>query len=136
MTFDWYQYLVLAEYLYDNRDTFPDREACLRAAISKAYYAAFCLARNYARDFVGVASLKENRLVLDESAQDHGSVKKHYIRAPDPKNRQVGNSLDRLRDSRNQADYSDTINKLEELAKAAISQSKQVHTLLKQIYRS
>jgi uncharacterized protein (UPF0332 family) len=128
MTFDWYQYLVLAEYLYDNRDTFPDREACLRAAISKAYYAAFCSARNYARDF--------DRLVLDESAQDHGSVKKHYIRAPDPKNRQVGNSLDRLRDSRNQADYSDTIDKLEELAKAAISQSKQVHTLLKQIYRS
>jgi hypothetical protein len=37
MIFDWYQYLVLAEYLYDNRDTFPDREACLRAAISKAY---------------------------------------------------------------------------------------------------
>jgi uncharacterized protein (UPF0332 family) len=128
MTFDWYQYLVLAEYLYDNRDTFPDREACLRAAISKAYYAAFCSARNYARDF--------DRLVLDESAQDHGSVKKHYIRAPDPKNRQVGNSLDRLRDSRNQADYSDSIDKLEELAKAAISQSKQVHTLLKQIYRS
>jgi uncharacterized protein (UPF0332 family) len=128
MTFDWYQYLVLAEYLYDNRDTFPDREACLRAAISKAYYAAFCSARNYARDF--------DRLVLDESAQDHGSVKKHYIRAPDPKNRQVGNSLDRLRDLRNQADYSDSIEKLEELAKAAISQSKQVHTLLKQIYRS
>jgi uncharacterized protein (UPF0332 family) len=128
MTFDWYQYLVLAEYLYDNRDTFPDREACLRASISKAYYAAFCSARNYARDF--------DRLVLDESAQDHGSVKKHYIRAPDPKNRQVGNSLDRLRDLRNQADYSDTIEKLEELAKAAISQSKQVHTLLKQIYRS
>jgi uncharacterized protein (UPF0332 family) len=128
MTFDWYQYLVLAEYLYDNRDTFPDREACLRAAISKAYYAAFCSARNYARDF--------DRLVLDESAQDHGSVKKHYIRAPDPKNRQVGNLLDRLRDSRNQADYSDTIDKLDELAKASISQSKQVHTLLKQIYRS
>ncbi len=128
MTFDWYQYLVLAEHLYDNRDTFPDREACLRAAISKAYYAAFCLARNYARDF--------DRLVLDESAQDHGSVKKHYIRAPDPKNRQVGNLLDRLRDSRNQADYSDTIDKLDELAKAVISQSKQVHTLLKQIYRS
>jgi uncharacterized protein (UPF0332 family) len=128
MTFDWYQYLVLAEYLYDNRDTFPDREACLRAAISKAYYAAFCSARNYAKDF--------DRLVLDETAQDHGSVKKHYIRAPDPKNRQVGNSLDRLRDSRNQADYSDSIDKLEELAKATISQSKQVHTLLKQIYRS
>ena len=126
--FDWYQYLVLAEHLYDNRDTFPDREACLRAAISKAYYAAFCSARNHARDF--------DRLVLDESAQDHGSVKKHYIRAPDPKNRQVGNSLDRLRDSRNQADYSDSIDKLEELAKATISQSKQVHTLLKQIYRS
>ena len=128
MTFDWYQYLVLAEYLYDNRDTFPDREACLRAAISKAYYAAFYSARNYARDF--------DRLVLDETAQDHGSVKKHYIRAPDPKNRQVGNLLDRLRDSRNQADYSDRIDKLDELAKAAISQSRQVHTLLKQIYRS
>jgi hypothetical protein len=67
MTFDWYQYLALAEYLYDNCDTFPNREACLRAAISKAYYAAFCSARNYARDF--------DRLVLDETAKDHGSVR-------------------------------------------------------------
>ena len=127
MIFDWYQYLVLAEYMYDNRDTFPDREACLRAVISKSYYAAFCSARNCARDF--------DRLDLDKSAQDHSSVKKHFIRAADPKNRQIGNFLDRLRDLRNNADYSDTIDKLEELAKAAISQSKQVHTLLKQIYR-
>jgi uncharacterized protein (UPF0332 family) len=128
MIFDWYEYLVLAEYLYDNRDTFPDREACLRAAISKAYYAAFCSSRYYAVTFDG--------LVLKGSAEDHGSVKKFYIRASDLKKKQVGNLLDRLRDFRNEADYSDTIDRVEDLAKTAISQSKQVHTFLKQIYGS
>jgi uncharacterized protein (UPF0332 family) len=128
MMFDWYQYLVLAEHLYDNRDTFSDREACLRTVISRAYYAAFSSARNFARDLDG--------LVLDENAQDHGSVKRHYIRAPDRKNKQVGNFLEKLRDSRNKADYLDTIDELEKLAETSIYQSKQVHTFLKQIYRS
>jgi hypothetical protein len=40
--FDWSDYLTLAKQLATNAD-----EASKRAAISRAYYAAFGLARNY-----------------------------------------------------------------------------------------
>lgn len=128
MTFDWYQYLVLAEHLYDNRDTFPDREACLRGVISRAYYAAFWSARNDAETF--------DKLELDGSGKDHGSVRNYYMKSRDTKKRKVGSLLGRLRDFRNEADYLDTIESAEDLAKTAISQSTEVHKLLKQIYRS
>jgi uncharacterized protein (UPF0332 family) len=45
MTFDWREYLTLAENLYTNSHNFPNQEACFRVAISRAYYAAFCTAR-------------------------------------------------------------------------------------------
>jgi uncharacterized protein (UPF0332 family) len=127
MTFDWYEYLVLAEYLYDNRDTFPDRrEACLRVVISRAYYAAFCSARNCARDF--------DSLPLKENGQDHGLVRNHYNNSRDSKIKRVGNLLSRLRNLRNEADYIDMIDEVEMLAETALYQSKQIHILLKQIY--
>jgi uncharacterized protein (UPF0332 family) len=103
MTFDWDKYLVLAEYLYKNCDTFPDREACLRVVISRAYYAAFCSARNCARDF--------DSLTLKENGQDHGLVRYHYNNSRDSKSKRVGNLLSRLRDLRNDADYIDMISR-------------------------
>lgn len=127
MTFDWEQYLVIAEYLYKNCDTFPDREACLRVVISRAYYAAFCSARNCAREF--------DRLVLKESGQDHSYVRNHYNNSRDMRSRKVSSLLGRLINLRAEADYFDEIDEVEKLAETALYQSKQVHTLLKQIYR-
>lgn len=63
MTFDWREYLTLAENLCTNSHTFPNQEACFRVAISRAYYAAFCTARNYAKDY--------DRLILRKTGEDH-----------------------------------------------------------------
>lgn len=41
-------------------------EACLRASISRAYYAAFCIARNYLRDVLDDPRLK-NKIVMSTS---------------------------------------------------------------------
>ena len=70
MTFDWREYLTLAENLYTNSHYFPNQEACFRVAISRAYYAAFCTARNYAK--------KYDRLILRKTGEDHRIVKDHY----------------------------------------------------------
>ena len=43
VNFDWKKYLDLAEDLAQNKSD----EAKLRASVSRAYYAAFCNARNY-----------------------------------------------------------------------------------------
>src|SRR6266536_662971 len=47
MSFDWSEYLTLAQELTSASTSSPIQEAHLRAAISRAYYAAFCKARNY-----------------------------------------------------------------------------------------
>ena len=47
MSFDWSEYLTLAQELTSASTSSPIQEAHLRAAVSRAYYAAFCKARNY-----------------------------------------------------------------------------------------
>lgn len=53
MSFDWQKFLFLAEYMNVHADDFPDAEACYRSSVSRAYYAAFCLCRNYVREREG-----------------------------------------------------------------------------------
>ena len=50
MSFDWREYLVLAEALLQARTRLAQEEACCRAAVSRAYYAVYGVARNRARD--------------------------------------------------------------------------------------
>lgn len=53
MSFDWKKYLELAEYIYENSSILPDKEACYRTSVSRAYYAAFCIARRYLQESDG-----------------------------------------------------------------------------------
>jgi uncharacterized protein (UPF0332 family) len=101
MMFDWTEYYRLAQNLVRDKATFSTEEACCRAAVSRAYYAAYCLARNRAR-----ASSKLN---LRGTADDHKTVEAYYRDARDPDRKKIGALLDRLRDHRNQADYDDEI---------------------------
>ncbi len=48
MTFNWIDYLNLAEMLHRERATLGNEEACQRSAISRAYYAAYRIAANRA----------------------------------------------------------------------------------------
>jgi hypothetical protein len=50
MSFDWSQYLTLAQELVALSKNHANKEALLRCAISKAYYAAFCKSQNYLLD--------------------------------------------------------------------------------------
>ena len=56
MSFDWTEYLNLADILVRDRASYTNEEACFRAAISRAYYYAFCSARNRARDVEGLTA--------------------------------------------------------------------------------
>ena len=53
MTFDWSEYLKLAQELAGQTVSPANEEAKLRSSVSRAYYAAFCKARNYLRDIEG-----------------------------------------------------------------------------------
>jgi len=52
MAFDWREYFKLSQFLQGQGVSFT-QEAAFRCAVSRAYYAAFCHARNYARDRLG-----------------------------------------------------------------------------------
>jgi uncharacterized protein (UPF0332 family) len=122
MSFAWVEYLTLAEVLVRQRDTLADAEACCRAAISRAYYAAYCAARNHARDVEGGA--------FAQTGDDHRRVLVHYRRAADPLHQEIGEVLFRLRRHRAQADYDDTLLDAVPRAFAACRRARRVLTLL------
>jgi hypothetical protein len=99
MSFPWTRYLDLAKELAGKPVTVEGREAKLRSAISRAYYAAF----HHARDYL----IATNGPLPPYTSNEHDYVKRWYIERNDRVQRQIGSDLDRLRLDRNIADYAD-----------------------------
>lgn len=131
MSFNWIEYLKLADYLYATNQVCSSRyEAHLRAAISRGYYAAFCSARNFARSHDG--------LLLRNSGKDHADVKDFYKKNNDKNKKKIGLNLDRLRKFRNSADYDNeiTYDVLIEYTQATLEDANKVILLLEQFQRN
>lgn len=118
MKFDWSGYLDLAKELavINTSDAAKIVEAKLRSSISRAYYAAFCLPRNYLRDYLEDPRLSKAR---SDDVNEHQYVAQEF-KNYDSRNKkmiEIGKNLSRLRALRNKADYddvfSDRINKLQ-----------------------
>lgn len=99
--FGWTSYLTLARELANAEAGEPTFEARLRSAISRAYYAAFCEARNHLRDVQGIP--------VSVGPQAHRQVRVIYEQSPDVVRGRIGHNLERLRVLRNHADYDDVI---------------------------
>jgi uncharacterized protein (UPF0332 family) len=100
MSFDWSNYLDLARELQRQGAIHSSKEAELRSSISRAYYSAFCKARNYLRD--------RRRLTLSEGPEVHVHVQDAFLDSNDKRLKGIGENLTRLRTYRNRADYQDT----------------------------
>lgn len=127
MIFDWQDYLAVARSLY-HQSLQPDNahaEAHARSAISRAYYGAFCLARNYLRDTENDLRLQKGKqytTVQAESSEHEYVIREFKNRSRTNKafNR-IAENLRRLRDERNTADYGDrTLSSGSNRAKAAL----------------
>jgi uncharacterized protein (UPF0332 family) len=99
MSFNWSEYLTLAQQLAGKAHISASQESRLRSAISRAYYAAFIQARNYLQEQDGMT------IPLLES---HKFVINQFKNSSDPVRQLIGNNLKRLRDNRNKADYHNT----------------------------
>ena len=99
MSFDWGDYLKLAEALQRDPSSPGPEEASLRTAISRSYYAAFRSASNLA--------VSKGEITPLGGASDHGLVINHFKNASDPARQKIGANLSRLRNNRNKADYED-----------------------------
>lgn len=106
MSFNWSEYLSLAEVLggVPVSGAPPSAEAQQRAAVSRAYYAAFASARNRLRDSDGIA--------IPPGGNPHHLVTSEYEKGPEPLRTGIGISLHRLRVDRNRCDYDDIVENL------------------------
>ena len=118
MSFDWREYLVLAEALLQARTRLAQEEACCRTAVSRAYYAGYGVARTRARD--------QDGLQLPATGDAHQRVITHYRQGPSALHRAVGNNLRRLRRVRNRADYDDQLEQPVAVAQFAVRRARQV----------
>jgi uncharacterized protein (UPF0332 family) len=123
MSFDWSEYLDLARELVLQSSGPSLSEARVRAAISRAYYAAFCQARNH-------LSSRQPQLDFPTDAEIHRFVREQFQRRLEPMSKAVAANLDRLRDWRNFADYQDTVRNLPYTAQLALSAADAVLTAL------
>jgi len=118
MAFAWKEYLELAHFLALGQNGFS-QEAAFRSAVSRAYYAAFCHARNYARDRHGFS--------LARSPQDHWRVIAHFrSRRRDD----IARCLEVLRQWRNRCDYDDVVSGISHVLASILAQAQQVITRL------
>ena len=116
MSFDWEEYISLALFLHGYGGSSFTQEAAFRCATSRAYYAAFCYARNYARDQHGFS--------LTHRPRDHELVRNHF-RSRGMSD--IASKLDELRQWRNICDYDDTIfSNIPSLVASAIAEAQAI----------
>jgi uncharacterized protein (UPF0332 family) len=120
MSFDWSDFLPLAEDL-TAADRDANREACLRTAISRAYYAAFGVARHRAR---------AARLATRQSAAEHGEIAAFYTKQYGKTGEEIAIALGRLRNRRNAADYDDDFAYVEDICLLSIEDARDLLRLL------
>jgi len=73
MAFDWQDFLQVAEFCHKCETATPSREALCRTAVGRAYYAAFCSARDYATSKMSYTPTG--------NGDDHTLVRAHYRQA-------------------------------------------------------
>jgi len=120
VSFDWGEYLSLAEDLHGMPISGPPvgTEARQRASVSRAYYAAYILARNHLRDV--------DRVRIPRGQNPHQFVAVRYAHDPDPVRARIGQELTRLRTVRNMCDYDDIVVNLVNLAATSVARARQI----------
>ncbi len=97
MTFDWTEYLYVAQQLAGLASPEPSREARYRSAISRAYYAAHNKAREKLEQLGAPA--------ISMGSNVHQQVIALYENGGSRPEKIIGDNLQQLRTWRNKADY-------------------------------
>jgi uncharacterized protein (UPF0332 family) len=117
VSFDWVEFLALANDLRGRLGALYSEEAANRTAVSRAYYAAFCHARNYA----------ENRLSFRRTGtgRDHRLLREH-LRDFGDSWMEIAEYLEDLQKWRGQCDYDDTVPNLGMLVSNALNTAEEI----------
>lgn len=130
MSFDWDDYLIIAKKIQVSTKNKPDNnnnEALRRIAVSRAYYAIYHCAVNYAERNFGYIPVK------GEGGNDyHTQIRSQYkIQSGNYKHQEVGKLLFNLNKSRKDCDYnSNNIGNIEKLLESSIIQASRIEEIL------
>jgi uncharacterized protein (UPF0332 family) len=115
MPFDWKEYLDISRYLCGDSSISITREGSLRSAVSRAYYAAHCHARNYAI----------NKFSFEPSGHgiDHSALRRHYAKT---NLSAINKPLSDLQGWREKCDYDNVVENIEIMCLSAIDAAEKV----------
>lgn len=125
MSFDWSDYLALAEILNNTASISPVPEANFRSAISRAYYAAFCKARNFLKSSDGYNPPEDGTI--------HKDVMEIFMYSSDQDRSFIGLLLKDMRWKRNIVDYNDEFWDQRAKAEAVLIDAREVIQILKEL---
>ncbi len=115
MPFDWRDFLSLAKELSNYAETSSLQEAAVRTAVSRAYYAAFCWAMDYASKSLGFQR--------SGTAEDHATLRQLLQQSNQTK---IASKLNNLRRWRNLCDYDANTPNLGSLVQNALAYAEKV----------
>jgi uncharacterized protein (UPF0332 family) len=116
MSFNWVEFIELSEKLIDN---FKD-QASFRTSISRAYYGAFCLAR-------------DKKQINSSDKNVHKIVIEIFQKSNNINEKKIGKILFDLRKARNEADYQTNKSFNLDDTKRMIQKSRKIINLLSNI---
>lgn len=122
--FEWNELIDLAHSIR-NSAGLGSAEAINRSAISRAYYGAFCLARN--------KGVNEGWISINNTGRDHEIVKNYYKGSSNRTKMNIGVALERLHVYRKYADYDDLCCDSENKAQACINRAQTIRDQLKSL---
>jgi uncharacterized protein (UPF0332 family) len=117
MPFDWTEFLALARDLGRRSGPSYSTEAASRTSVSRAYYAAFCHARNHAENRFGFRRTGTGR--------DHSSLRNHLKNLSEGW-LEIAEYLEDLQMWRGKCDYDDDIENLDVLVSSAIETAEKI----------
>jgi uncharacterized protein (UPF0332 family) len=125
MSFNWSEFVTLAHALQQDPSSPGPEEACLRSAISRAYYGVFCTVRARMRD--------RGAFKPTYTGKDHSSLPMQLQKSTNPVQKKVGLDLDRLRLNRRKADYDDVVANPSSLAEQSVHKARELLAVLKSL---
>jgi len=117
MTFDWSEYLKLACELAGKEGSSANEEARLRSSISRAYIAAYCVARK---------CLSDKGHGIPGGPKGHRYICNFLQESIFDEEKQAGVDLNRLRIRRNNAGYDDFMRNLSAVVGDSLNRSVRV----------
>jgi len=122
MIFNWSDYIALSEEILKT-DFESGREATFRCAISRSYYAAFCIARNYLI----------SQGYDPPRADVHRDLRRELSRQNNNLLKGIGRNLERMFEYRKQADYDDCISGAQKKANTNGIQARRIDGIITEL---